>query len=175
MPDGQQPIFAENRTKLLQRLQLGSITTEDAEAAVDAALAAVAIGVYDRLGSGTTDTIRGYTYSDDPSTSVESRTRLKGAVLEEKWVRYELLRTMPSVFPTSSNRLRTRINEASAYSQDPAAVADELERLWAEISELLDDLAGNDEAGSVSARTFGPDTTPVYEPGGSVRSYLSGS
>jgi len=162
------PIFAESRDSLVSQLRLSGASSDDATAAIDAAMSAVAIGLYDRMGSGLVDTIRSYTYSNDPTSGAQSRQRLKGAVIEEKWVRYELMRKMPVLFVGSRGASLDRWNQEE-LTRDGEVRDSELQRLWSEVLDGIDDLRGNTNAGAVSAVTFGPDTTPVCRPGDSIK------
>jgi hypothetical protein len=166
------PLFAENRAALLSQLRLSSADSDDAVAAIDAAIQAVGIGMYDKLGPGLVAQIKAIAYSDDLTTSADARLRLKAAVAEEKWVRAELLRKMPVLFRESRGTAYDRYNEEGLVA-DGDRVEDEISRLMDEANDLLDDLNGNTSPARTSALTFGPTTTPVYTPGGSVRHELT--
>jgi len=168
-----QPIFAKNRSTLISRLRLTGASSPDAISAVDGAMVAVAIGLFDRLGEATVATIQGYTYSDDASAGANSRLRLKAAITEEKWIRHELMRKMPVLFMDSASKASRQWNEEE-FSRNGEADQREISRLWNEVLTLLDDLEGNTSNATVSAMAFGPDTSPVFVPGGSVLNPLLG-
>lgn len=162
-----QPLFNKNRSELLSRLRLSQSDSEDAVAAIDAALAAVAIGFYDRLGTEV-DVIKAIAYTSDASAGESARRRLRAATIEEKWVRYELMRSMPVLFFEFSGA-QDRWNEEE-MGTDARRVERELRRLLDDINTGLDYLMGSTDSEGIQAMTFGPDTTPVYTPGGSVQS-----
>jgi hypothetical protein len=166
-----QPIFSKNRDTLLSQLRLSGANSKDAIAAIDATILFVGTELYSRLGGGLVDTVRGYPYSTDPTSGEEARTRLRASLLEEKWVRYELLRKMPTLFHDSSGDSTRRWNEEE-LTREGSREDDELNRLMSDITQMLDSLSGGTEEPGISAKTFGPETTPVYRPGGSSGSTL---
>ena len=165
-----QPIFNKDRATLLARLRLVGAESESAVASIDAAFAVVGTGFYDRLGAEAVALIAGYPYSEDLTAGETQRKRLKAAVTEEKWMRLELMRRMPSLFFDGSGNSGNRWNDEQ-LGREGSASKEELQRLENEILELLGQLIDESDTSVVSAVVFSPDTTPVYRPGGSVWPY----
>lgn len=162
------PLFANSRAELVSQIRLTGANGDDAVAAIDAAIRAVAVNIYDAIGESKVGQIRGTAFSDDPTASKDVRLRLKAATMEEKWVRAELLRKMPVLFRESRGASYDRFNE-EGIGEDAQRAEDEIRRLMADVYELLDDINGDASSSRISAVTFGPEKTPVIRPGQSVR------
>jgi len=150
-----EPIFAESRQALLRRLRLSNVSDEGAEAAIDAGLQKVRVGMYDKLGKGLIDTILSTGLVDNPSTADEVR-RVKAAVAEETWLRHELMRTMKTFFIDGGSGARQFYHEQAfdGGDGDDSRYHRELSTLWADLLEMLDELRGNPDESSVRATAF---------------------
>lgn len=160
-----EPLFNQNRTQLLRKLRLSGAISPDAASAIDAAIQGVRVRIYDRLGEERVTTIKATTLTDNPTDST-GIIRLKAAVLEEKWVRYELMRSMPVIFHDSDGEsLAAWNNEDFAIRGRGSDTKEaELERLQADIAELLAELVSGTDEPNIRASTIGPATTPVIRP-----------
>jgi len=162
------PLFAEDRDSLVAQLRLSSADSADAQAAIDSAILAAVVSIYDHIGEALVVEIRSVPYSDNPNTS-DARRRIKASVAEEKIVRAELLRKMPIMFRESQGTSFDRFNEEGLTSRfEEDRLGAEVEQLMADAVVLLDDLAGTGQDGEVSASVIGPLDSPVHRPGGTV-------
>jgi sugar phosphate isomerase/epimerase len=146
---------------------------QDAVAAIDAAIQTARVGMADRLGDDLTTEIVLTAWTANPSTSAERR-RVKAALLEEKWVRLELMRTMPVLFQQAAGMAGDRWNNED-FEREGFSTDREIERLWQEILFGLDEITEGASRPQGFASAIGPDDTPVYRPGGSARPWHGGT
>lgn len=158
------PLFNTSMATLKAKLRLTGAAQPDALAVIEDAVSQVRIGFYDFVGPDRINAILATPLNDAP-TSTEQIIRSKAAVIETKWARMILLRVMPMLFMDASGDTGRVWNEEELTREAGAANEKELARLQEEIDRGLADLRGDDgtpeQLGSLSARTFGPATTPL--------------
>lgn len=168
------PLFAQNSDELVKTLRLSGVKEDhDAAAIIAQAVLAVRGHFYRRLGQTRVAQLLAMPVAAEPAT-VEEILRSVATVTETKWVRLELLDSLPTMFMDGSNNtLQEWDEEAPFRNTSTFQIAALKKSLKSQIEENLDMLAGREEQGNESTvQSFDgtPSTTPP-KPGASVRSF----
>lgn len=157
------PLFVASMDAVRARLRLSGVAdASDAMDAIDEAVRVVRTNIYARLGLTRVGELVGYSSTDTPTTENEIlRTVAEG--MEVKWVRYELLGTLPVLFMDGSGQREQAWNDEGAFRPGgPAGAEGERRRLMAEIDRALDLLSGTSTIGgqtTVRASSIAPPCT----------------
>lgn len=165
-----QPLFSQNLTELRKALRLSGVSkNNDASVMIEQAVMGVRTGFVRKLGQSKVDAILAHALTPSPTTQGEYLRSL-AVVCETKWVRMELMRTMPQLF-SDGNSVTKIWNEEGAFRDVPYLQhRDELRRLQEDVDVMLSTLATYSATEALTRQTFeafGADSVP--SPGGSVR------
>lgn len=168
---GVKPLFCPSREYLVKGLRLRDLPVEvNAQDLIDEAISAVRVGFFRRMGREAIEAAQATAFTKLPATDADYR-RLLAQVTETKWVRLELMRSMPMMFVDGNAADQSWQQEAAFRSATSLQVASEMKQLRAEIDEALDIISGAaqpSESLGVKIQTYGPDETPSL-PGDTVR------
>lgn len=166
--EGEATLFVPSKAELQARLRLSGTRASDALVLLDEAIQTARVGFYDALGAERVEVLRAIPFTIAPQTA-EQALRVKAAYTEVNWVRLLLLRRLPVLFMETAGNARQAWNEEGlARQQDALSLEKELERLWAEIQDALEDLKGTTPDNSnLNVATIGPLETPP-RPGASL-------
>jgi hypothetical protein len=142
------PLFGVALADLKTRLRLTGVeTTSDAEQVIDEAILTVRMGFQRRLNFARIAEIEAFSSTANPDDEQETLHAL-ARVTQVKWVRKELLRTLPTLFMDASGEARDAWNEEAPFRQSGPSERDvEVARLDSEIEANLQILAGEDQIG----------------------------
>lgn len=163
-----QPMFMPSNLALRKALRLSGVPdTNDGSAVIDTAVETVKVGFFRALGEAKILQIRAIPYNIDPRTSAEY-LRTLAATTEVKWVRSQLLRTMPLLFMDGTARVQAWQEEAAFRDGSFLQTRDELRRLDDEIQVALEVLRTSDLSQGYSSKmtTVAPDDS--IRPGDTV-------
>lgn len=165
------PLFVADNATLLARLRLSGLAAgTDGMQVVDQAIRDVRASFYRRLTSNRITKLLGYTQTDAPTTTNEVLRTVADST-EVKWVRYELLRTLPALWMDGSGgNAEVWQNEGAFRQMSPSAIASERKKLKTDIEQALDLLAGRTSVGSetsIRVSSIAADGTRPY-PGHSI-------
>lgn len=163
-----QPMFMPSMLELRQALRLSKIGQDnDTLHQIDAAVQAVKTGFFQHLGAAKIGQIQAIAYTKAPKTDADM-LRVLAASTETKWVRSQLMRTMPLLFMDGSSTVQSWQEDAAFRNGSFLQTRDELRRLDDEIKQNLSMLqsAVIEGAGSVSIQLVTPDNS--ISPGQSV-------
>lgn len=148
------PLFVPDLATLLARLRLTGIATSG-QAVVDEAVQTVRVGIYRALGAAVVSTLLATTSTLSPITDAELE-RCTAERVEVAWTRMLLLRSMPVLFKESSSNIQQAWNE-EGLARDASArmIADEIERLQADIDTWLGTLTDDSVPFGVRATVIG--------------------
>ncbi len=150
----------------------GSTGSDDAASAIDAAVQEAVVGMADRLGDDLVAEILASPYTETPTTASQRR-RVKASLIEQKWARMVLMRTMPVLFQQGVAQGEARWNQEE-FETDRVFTEREISRLYDDVLAGLDELTDGANRPTGSASVIGPDVTPVYRPGFSARHTATG-
>jgi hypothetical protein len=165
------PLFLPDIATVKARLRMTGVPAgTDAESLIEEAIRTVRVGFYRKLSSSRITTLLGYASTDNPSTSTEV-LRVQAEITELKWIRYELMRTIPTLFFDSSPSSGEAWNrEGLVRGMGTDERTKEMDRLMADVIGALDGLEGVDEYPnevSNKVQAFAP-APPVPAPGDSL-------
>lgn len=170
------PLFNPNRMHLISALRLRETPQgENVQDVIDEAIQSVKTGFYRRLGPAAIASIQETPFTRNPKT-LGDQIRLLAAVTETKWVRMELLRTMPTSFMDGNSVDQQWQHEPAFRVATIERNAKEASIIRQEIEQSLDVLAGRTEFGEsqmAQVITYGPDG-PVTGPGDTLRPGVQG-
>lgn len=164
------PLFVPDFDTLRRELRLSGVkVTEDADDIIRRATLEVRMRIAERVPASIITTILATTYKPTPDVSSEAEMkRALAYLLEVKWVRLVLMRTLPSMFMDNSGGITEAWNEEGAFRK---RLTEDLEReardCQVSIETWLEILNGEQTFGNVSvARIFStrrqdPHTTPT--------------
>lgn len=153
------PVFISTLARLKSELRLSGVTDGDGLAILHAAVTKTRVDLYARLGDSRINYLLLTPEVENPSTA-DQVLRTRGASIECKMVRLELLRTMPMLLAGGASAARQVWNEEGIV-RDASQLdrENEIERLAAEIEEglgLLDGDTDDDESSGVRGGAIGP-------------------
>lgn len=162
-----EPLFHTSLIELRKALRLSASPNDsDSFAQITAAIQYVRTNFVQDLGTARVDAIRSMPFSINPRTA-EEHTRMLAAQIEVKWVRSQLLRTMPTLFMDGSSKIQSWQTDAAFRETSFLQNERELKRLEEEILEGLTRLRTSTSAsGRVTIDVLGNDNPAT--PGGSV-------
>lgn len=167
------PVFIADVDVLKTRLRLSAITSNDAKAILDEAVAASAMSIFDRLGSAMVTTILA---TNAGTASQAARNRTKAELIEVAQVRLVLMDLLPFSWKEGTNSGLDEWNK-EGFSRDMtrAQVETAKSSLTAQIEGWYNDLlAGEEETDDdVKISSIGPLTVPA-RPFDSARTYPIG-
>lgn len=153
---------------LKARLRLAGAT--NASAVIDQAVEDVRVGFYRRLTAETVTTLLAIAYSEAPTTDDEVKRSLANYA-EVKWVRKELLRTLPTLFMDTAGKANSLWNEEAGFQRPfQSQINKEIDKLEAEIDDALRVLSGEDglrDNDSMNVSTIEPEDEVDY-PGATI-------
>lgn len=163
-----QPLFHVKLEDLKSSLRLSGVNkTEDTQGVIERAVSDVRTGFFRELGISRVNELLALT-EEDPITTEDGVIFDIAKSTELKWVRYELLATLPSAFLDSFGRSQARWNEEAPFQDsDQFERTQERKALFLEIRKNLDLL----ETGSLGSSSYvqvqsnGPDPEDVIRPG----------
>lgn len=167
------PLFVADLDTLKGKLRLSGIEAgTDAENMLDEAVLTVRAGFFREIGQERVGIIQAITFVADPTTN-EQALRATANVCEVKWVRAEVLRTMPTVFQDSSAEA-ANIFQTEALFRDTSDQQIETQRrhLMSEIEDHLDLLRGDELIGDSAdsgLKYFSSESQTRRLPGGDIR------
>lgn len=166
------PLFVANMDTLKSKLRLSGLPSDgDGESLLEEALLVVREGFYRRLTATGVSSILATGESDNPTTHAQI-LRSVASSTEVKWVRLQIIRSMPTLTMDGSGRRLQVWNEEAAFRQQGQSEREnEIRRMEKEVEENLELLAGTESIGSETTfhiTTLEPDDTPP-RPGGSIR------
>jgi len=157
------PLFVADMEALRKKLRMENVTLGDpAYDLLEEAVLRVRVGFIRQLTRARVVVLVGYTFSETP-TDDDQVLRALANTTEVKWVRMELLRTLPSQFLDGNSAEAVFEEEAPFRMTDEVMRRSEIKRLEKEITDDMDLLSGSEIAGAESkarATTFSPATTP---------------
>lgn len=155
-----QPLFAPTREFLVRALKLSQVPQEnDGYTQIDTAVQTIRMRFYQQLGTTRVTELSNLPYTAN-ATSTAEQMRALAVSTEIKWVRHELMRTMPTLFKAGTSLIQSWDAEAGFRENTYLSMRDELKRLESEIQEALVVLSKQDLTfpGSLSASAVGPET-----------------
>lgn len=164
-------LFIANMGTLEAALRLSGVPAgSDAKSIIDEGVLQARMSFVKALTQARVTTIRGYAYTDDPSTE-EENLRMLANLTESMLVRLHLMRTLPVLFMDSAEKDEQAWNEEGIFrNKSPFDLEREKVALREDIQNNFDLLLGEEEAGQISTikiQTMEPATTPP-RPGDSV-------
>jgi len=169
------PLFVQNPEDLKAALRLSAVCEgNDAQVLIDRALQAVREHFYRRLGQPRMAQLILLPPSIAPTTADEI-LRSIAETTEIKWVRLELLDSMPTMFMDGSNNTLEEWDEAAPFRSTSSFQIAELKKtLFKAIEENLDMLAGRETQGDeTTVQVFDGTPESVRRPFDSVRNIKS--
>lgn len=161
-----QPLFTPSKTSFLKALRLSGVTERnDGRSVIDAAITAASTTLYHLLGTTNVDAILAKNYNPTPRTA-EEHTRMLAVTTEQKAVRVELLRTMPTMLMDGSGSAQVWQDEAAFRDGGYLQIRDEIRRLETEISNNVTYLVSGIQASAASL--IAPDADSVTPPGSTI-------
>ena len=134
------PLFVPSGASLRAALRLSQVPEgNDGSALIDTAVEAAKVGFFRILGPEKVAALKAIPYTTNPTTS-QDVLRVLAANTEVKWVRSQLLRTMPTLFMDGSSVMQTWNDEAAFRQGSVLQTRDELKRLQVEIDSALETL-----------------------------------
>lgn len=170
------PLFVTDLATLKSRLRLSGLSTDgDGASILDAAIQEVRVGFIREIGIDSVNRVVAYNQTETPTTNEEA-IRLLAEILEVKWSRLILMRTMTTMtLDGAGGALNDYHHEAPFRETSPYDREVEISRLQKEIHDGLDLLSQAesipDEMVGYQSFTASPDPTPPL-PGESVFDYL---
>lgn len=140
-----QPLFIIDIDTVKERLRLSGVPSDrDAQRLIEEAVRSVRVGFYRYLTESRVLTILATAEIENPTTGAGAIRQL-ASVTELKWIRYELMRTIPTLFFDSSASAHQSWQEDQAMLRGVSSSEKdmELKRLWLEISSALGLLEGD--------------------------------
>lgn len=168
-----QPLFNRNLEELKSALRLSGVcdVSSDASAIIDQAVLVVRGHFYRRLGLARVAELLTFAVSDNPTTEPEI-LRSIACTTEIKWVKRELLLTLPTHFADGGGSTLKAYNEEAPFrTNSEINIASQRKELREEIEENLEMLSGSETTGNethVHVFDGTPDTTPC-KPYDSIR------
>ncbi len=165
------PLFIADMAALEAAMRLTGVpTVSDAKTIIDEGVLQARMSFVKALTQTRVNTLKGYAYTDDPSTD-EENLRMIANLTESMLVRLHLMRTLPVLFMDSAEKDEQAWNEEGLFrNKSPFDLEHEKNALKADIRDNLALLIGEDEMGQLSdlkITTMEPEVTPP-RPGDSV-------
>lgn len=145
------PLFVADLATLKSKIRLSGVASaNDAEDIINEAILTVRSGFYRELGAARTAVLVALPFSESPTTENEI-LRAVANITEVKWVRLELMRTLPTMFKDGTAE-QNQIFQDEALFRDTTQQQLDADRLLCEqqISENLDLLRGDESLGTES-------------------------
>lgn len=166
------PLFVSTIAEVQQRLRLtGTAEGTDAYAMIEEAVRTVRAGFYRKISVERIAEIAAFTSEMNPITE-NGVIRQLAEVTEVKWIRYELMRTMPVLFSDSVATVQDAWNaEGMLRGTKPDEREYEMRRLWADIEQAMSPLRGDEEIPKETAANtsvYVSETNPPVAPRASV-------
>lgn len=140
------PLFVASMADVKARLRMSGVPAGvDANDLIEESVRTVRAGFYRQLEASRITTILGTTEVDNP-TSTADVLRQIASVTEIKWLRYELMQTIPTMFFDSAPAAQQAWNEEGMVRGMTSTEREsQLKRLWDDINDALIVLAGEEE------------------------------
>lgn len=166
------PLFHDDLETLKAALRLtGANSKEDVQAVIEDCVRGFKVFMTQRAGFDIIATITAVTYTDDPTTELESR-RMAARVLEVKWVWAECLKRLQTMFADASGSAFQEFNDQGVWRQlDSFDRVSLLRGAAREIEDLYCYVVGSAEGEAAeSVQAFDGTTvgTEAFFPAGSV-------
>lgn len=157
------PLFNTSIEVVKSKLRMSGVpSTNDGQALIEEAIRTVRVEFYRRIPVDRIEYLASLTSDENPTTD-EGILRQVAEVIEIKWIRYELLRSLSTLSLDSSASALEAWNDGSVFRGTSVSDREqELRRLMQEIQEKLDVLRGEEEVPDemdVSVRVAGTTTT----------------
>lgn len=171
------PLFVADLDTLKAKLRLSGVAAPSgAEEIINEAILTVRAGFYRDLGKSRIDTLLAISFTETPETNDEI-LRATASLTEVKWVRSELIRTLPMLFMDGNAQQAQIYHDEAAFRDASQRQLDaERERLLADVRDNLDVLSGDESIGSEVRRirigTVEPDYAPP-RPGDTIQPYYT--
>lgn len=143
------PLFVANVATLKAKLRLSGVPTDgSADVLIDEALLVVRAGFYRDLGRSRVQSIQALSFTENPETDNEV-LRAAANSAEIKWVRAELMRTMPMQFVDGNADAQQLYHDFGAFREATQRQLDEERvRLMDDVREALSLLRGAETVGN---------------------------
>jgi hypothetical protein len=145
------PLFVADLATLKSKIRLSGVAAaNDAEDIINEAILTVRSGFYRELGAARTAVLVALPFNESPTTENEI-LRAVANITEVKWVRLELMRTLPTMFKDGTAE-QNQIFQDEALFRDTTQQQLDADRLLCEqqIAENLDLLRGDESLGTES-------------------------
>lgn len=141
-----EPLFVADMSTLKARIRMsGAPSSTDVQDLIEEAVRTVRAGFYREIAADRISTIKTITEDENPTTE-NGILRLLASTTELKWVRYELMRTVPTLFFDSAPAAQTAWNEEGMLRGTSNSEREaEMKRLWADIQAAIPLLEGETE------------------------------
>lgn len=158
------PLFAADVATLKSKLRLSGVpSVSDADDIINEAVLTVRAGFYRELGKTTVDAIVALPFVEDPTTDDEIK-RAVANTTEVKWVRAELIRSLPMMFiDGSADQTQVYHDEALFRDASTAQLNEERVRLETDIEVNLALLRGEQSIGTEGAGLRAETVSPECE------------
>lgn len=155
-----QPMFMPSMGDLRKALRLSQIgQNNDALSLIDQAVLTVKAEFFRFLGADKIAQLQALAYTRVPRTNSDY-LRVLAATVEVKWVRSQLLRTMPTMFVDGASPVQSWQEEAAFRHNSVLQIRDELRRLDEEVKSGLSMLiAAQFSSDGIFVETVSPDTS----------------
>lgn len=165
------PLFVYDTDTVKARLRMSGVPSGvDAQQLIEEAMRTVRVGFFRQVSASQIQILTGQAPVENPTNEADVLRQL-AEVTEIKWIRYELMRTIPTLFFDSAPSAQQAWNEEAMLRGTSNAERDaELKRLWSEIVQNLTLLEGEETIPDETvggAKVFVPDSAPP-RPGASL-------
>lgn len=132
------PLFISSVVDVKKRLRLsGVVDSSNAQSMIEEALRTVRVGFYRRISNERISEIASAAVTENPTNDAEIIRQL-AEVTELKWIRLELLRTMPTLFADSTPLTQEAWNTEALLRGSSVSERDmEIRRLEADIEQAM--------------------------------------
>jgi len=159
------PLFNATVESVKARLRLqGVAATDPGQPLIEGAVQAVRVGFYRQIEQAQINVLLSYSSVENPTNEQEVLRQL-AEVTELKWIRYELMRSMPMLFMDSAAGTQQAWNDEGIFRGMGVAERDaELKRLWSEIVQSLSLLTADEtipDETTMRVDVFVPDSAPM--------------
>ena len=167
-----EPLFVESKIELKKRLRLSGVPDiQDADIQIDEAISVIRVHLMTSLTPTAAIALAAVPLDRNP-TDTAGQVRLAAAVVETKWVMWELLCVMPVRFADGTSELQSWAEEGIWRDKDADLLAQLKDKLFNDIQLLLDLINGGGAVpSSVQVAVIGPDfaSCPPPRPGDSAQ------
>ena len=149
------PLFAPSREALITRLRLNNTVSDSGIACIDQAIEQVRAQFYRRLGRVRISQLLQMSYTENPTTD-DGVLRALAYTTEVLWMRYFLLRSMPTMFADNASEVPAVWNQEGFVRGTSPGTSSELRRLESEIEAALAELQADTTEGAARVAVLEP-------------------